>query len=190
MASSAQDSGVLLRYARALYELAAQAGEVGRVESDLDVLSQTIGGNQELRIHLESPRLTRESKKRLLAGVLGSNVSDLVQRTVMLLVDKGRAALLGGLGPVYGGVAMEATGRMVARVTSAAPLEDAQRSRLVSELQALTSKTITLDESVDPDLLAGIRIVLGSRMIDGSLRRRLESLGDSLIRAPVGAAND
>ncbi len=180
---------ILLRYAQALHELASAGGAVERVMATLDGLHETVEHNEELRLHLASPQLGNSSKKRLVLGVLGDDTDDLVRRTVGLLVDRGRAALVGGLGPVFREVAMAAAGRLTAKVTSAAPLDDGQRSRLVEQLGALTGKTISLEESVDPGLLGGVSIILGSQMIDGSVRRRLESLQGSLMRAPVGAAS-
>lgn len=185
---------ILLRYAQALHELARQGGAVESVTATLDGLHETVAHNEELRIHLASPQLGHESKKRLVLGVLGrgqtgDGADDLVRRTVGLLVDRGRASLVGELGPVFREVADEAAGRLSAKVRSAAPLDEGQRSRLVQQLGALTGKTISLEESVDPGLLGGVSIILGSQMIDGSVRRRLQSLQGSLMRAPVGAAS-
>ncbi len=182
-----------MRYAQALHQLAEQDGVVERVMGELDGLHQTVEHNEELRLHLTSPQLGRASKKRLVQGVLdhgpeGDGAHDLVRRTIGLLVDRGRASLVGDLGPVFHATAMVAAGKLVAQVTSATPLDAGQRARLVEQLGALTGKTISLEESVDPGLLGGVSIIMGSKMIDGSLRRHLETLQDRLLRAPVGAA--
>ena len=180
---------VLLRYANALYQLVSAGGAdaVAVAGRQLDTLAHNVAHNEELRIHLASPRLGRESKKRLLSHVLGDAGNDAVRRTVMLLVDKGRASEVGGLAGSFHAVAAKAEGRETAHVTSATALDDGQRARLKDELQRLTGLTITLDESVDPALIGGLRVVLGSKMIDGSLARRLDALGENLFRAPVGA---
>ncbi len=178
---------VLDRYARALHELAVAAGDVAAVGRSLSALAETIEENPELAGHLHSPQLTRDSKKRMLLGVLGDDVDDLARRTVLLLADRGRAGAVGELAHAWNHIVMETEGRQVAQVTSAVPLDDETRARLLRQLGTITGKTISLTEAVDPDLLGGVRILLGSKMIDGSLRRRLESLGESLIRAPLGA---
>ena len=120
---SMANTQVLHRYAHALYELASAAGEVDRVADELAVLRGHVLGNEELRLHLGSPRLTRASKQRLLLGVMGMDLSDLTRRVISLLVDKGRAVDAADLGPVFTDVAMVAAGRAVAQVTSATPLE-------------------------------------------------------------------
>ncbi len=181
-------AGVLSRYAIALYDLAAAADETVLVGRDLDALAEVVGGNEELRIHISSPQFTNDTKKRVLAGVLGSEAHDLVRRTVMLLADKGRAGSVGDLAAAYHAVAGSKEGRAVANVTSAVPLNDDVRNKLIQHLQSITGNTVTLEESVDPTLLGGVRIVMGSRMIDGSLRRRLESIGERMARAPLSAA--
>lgn len=178
---------VLQRYANALYQLAHEQGQAEAVVVQLDALSETIAGNEELRMHLGSPRMPNASKKALLAGVMGSGVTDLARRTVDLLVDRGRGALVSDLGPVYRDVAMAAAGRAIAKVTSVQPLDDEQRGRLVAQLNQLTGKIVTLEETTDASLLGGVKIVLGSQMIDGSLRRRLEDLGETLYRVQLGA---
>jgi len=178
---------VLDRYARALHELAASAGSVEAVGRSLSALSEVIGDNPELAAHLSSPERTRESKKRVLLALLGADVDDLARRTVLLLADRGRAGVVGDLARAWNHIVMETQGLQVAQVTSAVPLDDETRAQLVAQLGKITGKTISLEESVDADLLGGVRILLGSKMIDGSLRRRLESLGESLTRAPLGA---
>jgi F-type H+-transporting ATPase subunit delta len=181
---------VLLRYAKALHALAHEAGAVDGVRAGLDELVERIGSDEQIGRQLASPRLTRDRKRGLLLALLGDGSHDLVRRTVLLLADKGRAGTVPELAGVFHDVAMEAAGRLVARVESAVPLDDEMRSRLVRELGALTGKTVTLDETVAEDLMGGLRIVMGSRMIDGSLKRRLERMGETLLGVPLAAAAD
>jgi F-type H+-transporting ATPase subunit delta len=178
---------VLHRYATALHALARAAGAAEPVGADLARLARDIASHEGLAARLASPRLTREQKRSLLAALLQQGSHELVRRTVNLLVDKGRAGQVGGLAAVYEEVAREASGRVVANVTSATPLDAALRERLVRELSALSGKQVTLHETVDDGLLGGLRVVLGSRMIDGSVARRLEALRQRLMTAPLGS---
>lgn len=176
---------ILLRYAKALHELASEAGAVDAVTAGLADLTESINSDEQIGRMLASPRLARERKRGLLLALLGVGSHDLVRRTVLLLADKGRAGAVTELAAVFETVAMEAAGRVVARVESAAPLDDELRSRLLRELEALTGKTVTLDETVVQSLLGGFRVVLGSRMIDGSLKRRLERMNETLLDVPL-----
>lgn len=178
---------VLLRYATALHELAARAGAVERVGADLQGLARELAAQPPLARALANPRLSREDKRTLLKALLGG-AHDLLRRTVMLLVDKGRAAQVPALPAAWEEVALEASGRAIARVTSAAPLDDATRSALVAQLQRVTGKGIVLQESVDPALLGGARVLVGSHLIDGSVQARLDALRNRLLAAPLPAA--
>jgi F-type H+-transporting ATPase subunit delta len=179
---------VLSRYATALHELAARAGVVERVGTDLQALTRALAAQPELGRGLASPKLSREDKRALLMALLGG-AHDLLRRTLMLLVDKGRAAQVAGLAAAWEEVALEAAGRAIARVTSAAPLDEATRAGLLAQLQRVTGKGIVLQESVDPALLGGTRILVGSRMIDGSVQARLAALHTRLMAAPLPAAD-
>ncbi|HZL98798.1 MAG TPA: ATP synthase F1 subunit delta [Planctomycetota bacterium] len=176
---------VLGRYAAALLALASQAQAVERVRSDLGALSAAIAADGRLTAALASPRVTREQKRRLVQAALGGTAHDLVRRTALLLVDKGRAGLLAQFGGVFDEAAREAEGLAVARVVSAAPLDASVRQALVERLGALSGRTVSLEERVDAELLGGLRVVIGSQMIDGSVARRLDELRARLLQAPV-----
>jgi len=184
----AGESQVLARYATALHELAVKAGAPEQAGADLHALVARLHASPESLRLLSSPRLPREKKRALLQSQLPTSCHDLVRRTVMLLVDKGRAGAVEGLAAAWDEVALAASGRAVASVTTAAPLDEAGRSRLVTQLARLTGKTIVLQEHIDPELLGGARILVGSRMIDGSVAARLAALRDRLMAAPLPAA--
>lgn len=176
---------VLNRYANALFQLAHEQGTTEQVEAGLMDLDAVLRENEALRGQLGNPRIGRDAKRSILLQVMGDGVNDLLRRTVLLLVDKGRAGLLPSFAEVFNAVAMEASGRAVAQVTSATPLDDGARVKLREQLSRITGKTVSLTETVDESLLGGLRVVIGSRMIDGSLRRRLEQLQAQLLQAPV-----
>ena len=182
-------SNVLQRYARALLELATAAGAVERVGADLHAVLDVLAADPEARRRLETPRLPREAKREVLRHALPAGSHDLVRRTLMLLVDKGRASQITDLRAAWDEAALTASGRAVAEVTSAGPLDEATRERLKGQLTRLTGKTILLQERVDPELLGGARILVGSRMLDGTVHARLEALRARLLAAPLPAAD-
>lgn len=181
---------IVHRYARALHDLASKAGLLEQVEAQLGDLSANLAGSDELRHELANPRLGRDTKKAILSQLLGDGADDTLRRTVMLMADKGRAGLLLELQPAFDEIAMSASGRAVASVTSATPLDDAVRTRLTAQLGGLTGKHITLEETVDESLLGGISVRIGSRMIDGSLKRRLEMFEHTMLGAHIALASD
>ena len=165
---------VVQRYAQALLDLAREKGTSEQVEAELGALDGMLTENDELRRQLANPRLGRGAKKRIITELLGDAANDLLRCTLLLMADKGRAGLLPDFAAAYNEAAMEAAGRQVATIETAVPLDDATRTHLKTQLSALTGKEILMQETVDEELLGGLRVIIGSRMIDGSLKRRLE----------------
>lgn len=180
---------IVHRYASGLYALSGDAGLHEQVEVQLAELNDMLADNDELRSQLANPRVGRGAKQAVLLALMGDTVCDVLRCTVLLMTDKGRAGLLPLLRDAYEGIAMEAEGRAIATVQSAAALDDPTRAQLVSHLSSLTGKQITLEESVEPSLLGGLRVIIGSRMIDGSLKRRLEMLQQRMLSAPLAAGS-
>jgi len=162
---------------------------VEKVGGDLHALLARLAGDAEARRRLATPRLPREAKRELLVQALPPGSHDLLRRTLMLLVDKGRAAQIPELGAAWDEVALAASGRAMAQVTTASPLDEAARGKLVTQLARLTGKTVVLQEHVDPALLGGARILVGSRLLDGSVHARLEALRTRMLAAPLPAAD-
>ena len=152
-------------------------------------LDGMLAENEDLRMQLSTPRVGRGAKRAVLTDLMGSAVCDALRRTVLLMTDKGRAGLLPLLAGSYEAIAMEAEGRALAKVASAAPLDDPTRIELTTRLSAATGKQITLEETVDESLLGGLRVTIGSRMIDGSLKRRLEMLQQRMLSVPLTAGS-
>lgn len=180
---------VVHRYAHALHSLAGDVGLREQVEAQLADLHTLLVDNEDLRRQLANPRVGRGAKRAVLTALLGDAVCDALRCTVLLMTDNGRAGLLPLLQPAYERIAMASEGRAVAMVTSAAPLDEATRTELAAKLTAVTGQQITLQESVDESLLGGLRVIIGSRMIDGSLKRRLEMLQHKLLTAPLTAVS-
>ena len=180
---------IVQRYAQALHALATGSGLHEQVEAQLTDLDTMLADNVDLRRQLDDPRLGRQAKKAVLRQLLGDACCDVLRNTVLLMTDKGRAGLLPVLRGAYDRIAMAAAGRAVAHVQTAAPLDDATRSRLLEQLAAATGKSISIRETVDESLIGGLRVIIGSRMIDGSLKRRLESIQDKLLAVPLEPAS-
>ncbi len=181
---------IVNRYALALHGLASEQGSLEQVEAQLEDLAANLASSDELRRQLANPRLGRETKKAVLSQLLGDGVDDRLRATVMLMANKGRAGLLSELQPALADIAMAASGQAVASVVSATALDDDTRQRLIAQLQQLSGKDITLEESVDESLLGGVSVQIGSRMIDGSLKRRLEVLEHKMLDAHIALSSD
>jgi len=178
--------GILaLRYARALFLAATQAGVPDEVGVGLRAVAEVAGKDPVLSRLLALPFATREEKRRELVAAAGGRGGDILARFLAVLVQRRREALLDALPGLYDRLLREARGVLAARVQSAFPLTDDQRTRLAAALGAVTGKTVQLEEDVRPRLLGGIRVFVGDTVYDGTLRRRLQLLGERWIETKV-----
>ena len=168
-------------YAEALHDLVESKGTVGRAIDDLDTVHHLIGKDEFFRSFFHSPRLDREHKKRILAKALGDRLDRPVMGLLHVLVDRQREGVFDNIVTEFGRHRDARERRIHAKVTSAVPLPEDQKQELVSRLAHATGKTVLLHEKVDPAVLGGLVVKLGDRVIDGTVRRRLQKLRRALL---------
>jgi F-type H+-transporting ATPase subunit delta len=166
------------RYAEAAFEIAVRDDAVEAWLAALTAAEERLSDERVARI-LESPAVPLAARIELLDGLL------VVDRTgprnlIALLIRRGRFDELGAVLREFRRLDARRKGLVEAIVTSAAPLDDAERAALAERLTALTGQTVQTQERVDPDLIGGIQVRIGDRLIDGSVRGRLERLRASL----------
>jgi F-type H+-transporting ATPase subunit delta len=170
-------SGVAGRYATALFELALEGGALDSVAADLDRFSAALDASTDLARLVKSPVFSAEEQSRALAAILDALKIEGLTRNFLLLVAKNRR-LFASPDMTRGFRAMLARhrGETSASVISASKLTEAQVTALKQALQAALGKEVALDQRIDAGLLGGLVVKVGSRMIDTSLRTRLNSL--------------
>jgi len=169
------------RYASALFDLASETGTVTTVESDLDNLEAALGESAELRALIRNPEISREQIGKVMAG-LGSamELSELTQHFLGVLAENRRVAELPAMIRAFHTIAAAQRGEVSAEVASAHALSDAQVTALETRLRAREGRTVKLKTRVDPSLLGGLVVTVGSKRIDGSIRTRLNSLAQAM----------
>lgn len=169
------------RYASALFELASEAGTVTAVESDLETLAEALRESPELRALIRNPEVSREALGRVLSGLSKSlNLADLTSNFLGVLAQNRRADELPATIRAFQSIAAAQRGEVNAEVASAHPLKDEQVATLEKKLRAREGRTIKLQTRVDPELLGGLVVTIGSQRIDGSIRTRLNSLAQAM----------
>jgi F-type H+-transporting ATPase subunit delta len=165
------------RYASALFELASEAGTVTAVESDLDTLAAALSESADLRELTTNPEIGRKAQGSAIEAVATAlGLSDLTKKFLGTLAANGRLSHLGDMVRAFRTIAAAQRGEVTAEVTSAHALTDAQIDQLKQKLTAREGRTVKLSTKVDPDLLGGLVVTVGSKRIDGSIRTRLNSL--------------
>lgn len=179
MASEAAGvSGVAGRYALALYDLANQQWALDTVAEDLAQLRRMIEESGELKRLLNSRVLKRETKAAAIAAVIErAGLSALIKKFIGVLARNGRLSVLPHVVTAYTKVLAERRGEVTATVTAAQALSDHQIAGLKDNLKRATGmNNVALDIWIDPAIIGGLVVKIGSRRIDGSLRTKLQKL--------------
>jgi F-type H+-transporting ATPase subunit delta len=166
-----------LRYATAVFELASEEGALDTLAADLAALKKMLAASPELTRLVRSPVLNRDQQAQGMEQVLKkAGAADLTRRLVLLLARKRRLFALSGIIRAFEDLLAKHRGEVAAEVISARPLSSAETEELKRTLKAKLGREPKLDLHVDPSLLGGLRLKVGSRMIDSSLRTKLDSL--------------
>ena len=174
-------SMVARRYALALFQLVKEQQLIDTVEEELRVVKEVFFVNEDLKAVLQSPKVSREKKKAILSTAFAA-VNPLVLNTLMLLVDRHRENEIIDVANEFSELANEERGVEAANVFSVRPLTDDERTALSVSFAKKIGKTPPRPENiVDSDLLGGIKIRIGNRIFDGSLRGKLDRLERTLL---------
>ena len=177
-------SEIAERYASALFELADEQGAAAAVEADLDALLRAYHESADLKRLIQSPAFSSEAKLQGCAALLEkAGAHPLTLNFGRLLARNGRLAVLANVIAAFKRIAAEARGEVTAEVVSAHPLSDDQANELKTQIRASIGKDVALQTRTDPDLLGGLIVKIGSRMIDSSLKTRLARLRARLKEA-------
>jgi F-type H+-transporting ATPase subunit delta len=175
--STSNVSGVAERYANALFELAQDTKSLPAVESDLDRFAALIEESPDLKRLVRSPVFSSDEQLRAVAAVLEKDqIGGIVANLVKVAAGNRRLFAVPEMIVAFKRLAARQRGEVAAEVTSAEPLSDAHVADLKAALKASLGKDVTLVSHVDPSLIGGLIVKVGSRMIDGSLRTKLNSL--------------
>ncbi|HUO93398.1 MAG TPA: F0F1 ATP synthase subunit delta [Rhizomicrobium sp.] len=174
-------SGLAGRYATALFELAQEERAVETVERDFANLKALVESSSDLRLLVRAPVFSRKEQEKGMDAVLRRmEAAPLTLRFVLLLASKGRLFALIDVIRTFELLVAKQRGEVRAQVTSAHPLSDAQIADLKAILKSRLGRDARLDAKVDPSLLGGLVVKVGSRMIDSSLRTKLDGLRAAL----------
>lgn len=172
---------VARRYALAVFQLAAEQQAVDAVGADLHTLRDAIYADQTSKGFLLSPVIDRKEKERVFSAAFAGKTHDVALHTLLLLVRKRREALLAEIVQQYDALQLQARGEEPLTVTSAKELSTGELRSLVERLEKLYGKKFSVTQTVQPNLIGGVRIMMGDRRIDGSVEGRLEELTRTLF---------
>ncbi len=165
------------RYASALFDLARDERQIESVSRSLDVLKSALSESAEFKALTTSPLINRKEATQAVAATAAElRLDPLTTRFLGVLARNGRLSQLDAVIRMFARLAAEHRGETTAEVTSAHPLNDDQVAALQTQLRARVGSEVAIDLHVDPTILGGLVVRLGSRMIDASIKTKLNTL--------------
>lgn len=181
MKDSTMASEVTLPYAKALMDIAKENGVVDHVGNEVAGLLAVLNESMELAKFLGNPLIDPEAKKGALRQIAEGKVNPAVLTVLLLLVDRNRIMYLGGVLEQYQVLLRELKQTVLADVVSAVELSEEQTATIRERVAALSgAQNVELSVQIDPDLLGGLIVKVGSQVIDASLRGQLRRIGMQL----------
>ena len=178
-------SGVSARYAQALYDLADEKGALDAVAADLTALQKMIAESEDFTRFIKSPIISRTEQSKAIAAIAAkAQLSPIVQKFLGLLAANRRLFALPDAITGFRQILADCRGEATAQVTSATPLTDAQTTSLIDALKKSVGRKVDIVSKVDPSILGGLIVKIGSRMVDSSLKSKLQRL--KLVMKGVG----
>ncbi len=166
-------------YARSLFQAAQEAGRLDVVHEQLADFAAAIGDVPELRRVLENPELDPQQKAGVLGDILG-DADELVRNFVLLTAEKGRAGEIEEIYRELDALVAAEQRRLTVEVTTAYELSDDEADAIVKKIERSSGRSVEASRTVDPALIGGIVLQIGSRRLDASVRGRLDRLRHEL----------
>jgi F-type H+-transporting ATPase subunit delta len=165
------------RYATALFELALEANALDAVKADLDRFDAMIADSPDLLRLVRSPVFSAEDQSKALIAVLRqAGISGVAANFLKLVAANRRLFAVRDMLRGFRALVARHKGEVTAEVTVAEQLSDARLAEIKTTLQAVTGKDVQVDVNIDPTIIGGLIVKLGSRMVDSSLRTKLNSI--------------
>ena len=169
------------RYATALFELARDEKKLEAVGKSLATLDKALAESDDFRQLTTSPLVTRDEATRAVAGAAKAMKLDPTTANFLgVLAHNRRLGELGAAIRAFGQLSADQRGETTAQVTSAHPLDDDQVAALKTQLKSRLGRDVAVDLNVDPAILGGLVVKIGSQMIDGSIRTKLNTLAQAM----------
>jgi len=169
-------------YAEALFQVAQAEEMTDRIEEELTHLKKTLDSNAELREFLGNPQLSATGKKDALLKIFGSGISPVTLHWLDMVVDQGRQRRLPMIIEAFFVLTQDAREKVTAEVITSVPLSEELSKKLETELSRVTKKRVFLKPMVDDSILGGVIVRVADKVIDGSVRTRLEEIKKEMIK--------
>ncbi|BBB91527.1 MAG TPA: ATP synthase F1 subunit delta [Methylomusa anaerophila] len=169
------------RYSQAIYEIASEKNMMDQVEAQLNLVQSAIAGYSDLSTLMYHPQVPAQAKKETVNKIFANELDDFVRNFLFLLIDKRREAALPAIVREYVKLANAARNILEAEVITAKALNPEQQRTLADKISKVTCKKVVLKSHVNEEILGGVIVKIGDKLIDGSVVRQLKSLQAALL---------
>ncbi len=174
-------SGIAKRYATAIFELAKESSSIDQVANDADTLASALAESEAFRDLIHSPIYSREDQRKAIVALADKmGLHRITSNTLQLMAQKRRLFVLRELARQLRQMIALERGEVTAEVTAAQELSDDQRTRLAAALKQAVGRDVNISLSVDERLIGGLVVKVGSKMIDTSIRSKLDTLQNTM----------
>lgn len=168
------------KYAVAMIEIAEKNGKLDEINNDLALIKEVVTGNAELCDFLEHPLIKNEDKKDVLEKIFKEEIGEYSLNLVKLLADRGRLIILPFVFDYYNKILCKIRNIDTAKVITAVEIDENTVNRIKEKLEKMFNKQINIESMIDEDIIAGIVVKIDDKVIDGSIRTRLEDMKKQL----------
>jgi F-type H+-transporting ATPase subunit delta len=169
-------------YSSALFELALETDMIDKILVEYEFVKNSIDNNPDFYEILISPKIAIEEKKKIVETTYGAHISTELINFFKILMDKKRSQVIREVYDDFKILVDEHKGYVVAKVESVIPLEAKEIKNLEEKLNTLTGKTVTVNNVINPDIMGGLVVNVGDKIIDGSVKRKLDSMKHELAQ--------
>ncbi len=174
------NTSLALRYARALYQISKLLEVTKKVRDDLHTISECIDSSADLRRVLYHPGITPEEKKQVVNELFSKRCEGITLRGIGFLIDKKRTFYIAAISRCFSALLDDDENRILVKVESMNPLSGEAIKRIKERLIKGLGKDVVITAVVVPSLMGGLRLILGDRVIDGSIAYHLKKLSESV----------
>jgi F-type H+-transporting ATPase subunit delta len=168
-------------YAEAVFRLARQGNALPAWSDALNLIA-TVYEDPQMQAVMANPKVISADIERLLLAICGERIDGVARNLIQLLVHNRRLSVLVEIRELFEQLKLEDEGKVDAKISSAFPMEDAQRQHVVNLLSTRFKRNINATVTVDPDLIGGIKVEVGDKVWDASVRGRLQTMAVTLTK--------
>lgn len=169
------------RYAIALFELGEKDNKLDEYDADLQKIKATLDLSKDLSVFLAHPTISIGDKKEILDSIFKSEISQHSLNLMKLLLDRNRIFILTAIVNNFHTILNKKKNIVLARVITAVEINEDIKNRVKGKLENKFSKQIELESKIDPEIIAGMIVEIGDKIIDGSVKTKLENMRRQLI---------